>query len=193
MTAIHHNVDMVRQERSPVCWLACAVMLLQYERRYTPSTSDLDIYDMEFRSGSVPSTDGNASMYQRMRQLGFTVVRRRNINGGQMPTMAASGRPQRRESPGDSDVEMIVWLLRNRGPFILNHFVGSFWYGPNVQVPEGHQAHAVVVTGIDTNRGTVYFNNPWGTRDVPTSIRSIIGAIQRWEADDDSNQSLMYL
>ena len=41
MASVKYDVDMVSQQFSPVCWLACAAMLIQFKRRFTPSAEDL--------------------------------------------------------------------------------------------------------------------------------------------------------
>ena len=185
MSTIRYRVPVgVPQGASTICWLACAVMIMQYKRGTTAlRLSELGIDDgLDFRMGSVPNTNNpersNVEYARRLRQLGFTLVR-------------LQPRP-RGCAPGDA--AHVQWLLRERGPLILNHFIGSFWYGSNrVSVPKGlpkHPpgmplgAHAVVITGWDSSLGRVYFNNPWGDADVPTSESSIIGAIHRWEAPD---------
>jgi Papain-like cysteine protease AvrRpt2 len=83
----------------------------------------------------------------------------------------------------------VLSLLQDNGPFILIHRAGAFSYGPELPAPPapaGGRAplHAVVITGIDTERHRVTFNNPWGQRDVATTSSSVVGAIRRLEAED---------
>jgi hypothetical protein len=183
MSVIRYHVPTgVPQGASPICWLACAIMIMQFKRGATSlSLSELGIDDhLDFRSSSVanpnnPEKGSNVLYAHHLRQLGFTLVR-------------LNPRP-RGCAPGDA--AYVQWLLRRHGPLILNHFMGSFWYGADRRnIPKGVPknppgvplgAHAVVITGWDSGRGRVFFNNPWGDMDVPTTESSIIGAIRRWE------------
>ncbi len=188
MSVIRYHVPVgVPQGASTVCWLACAVMILQYKRGSTSlRLSELGIDDgLDFRRGSVPNPNNpersNVEYAQRLRQLGFTLVRLQP-----RPRGCAPGQPSPAPGNRTADAAYVQWLLRERGPLILNHFRGSFWYGPRTKGepkdplgPLG--AHAVVITGWDSGLGRVYFNNPWGDMDVPTTESSIIGAIYRWE------------
>ena len=85
-----------------------------------------------------------------------------------MPTMAPSGRPQRRESPGDSDVEMIVWLLRNR---LCRSCVGDTGVGL-----VGHGSRR----GL-RNRG-FHSGMPGGARALPVPTSILADAEGRLEA-----------
>lgn len=194
MTRIVYDVPMVEQSSSPLCWLACAVMILQFKRQYTPSTEMISPGGEDFRIGCTPGSLNNEESYARLRAMGFSVIRSGHLGRGRAHAAAA---PSRRTPPVADMVvpsaEWIAWLLREHGPFILNHFCGSFWYGPNVPVPSGDNAHAVVVTGIETERNRAYFNNPWGFAGVPTTIDSIVGAIRRWEASAPGARSIAYL
>lgn len=185
MAQILYDVDMVNQQFSPVCWLACAAMVIQFKRRMTPSASQLgqdSANDFRTPGLTVPNPvpgDQIERMYTALRRMGFFVSRSSNLRNPR--TLAMRPTPGVPPSAQPSE-ELIYRLLSDEGPFILFHHVGAFWYGPtrpNVR-PEG--AHAVVITGIETNRHRVYFNNPWGDRNVPTTASSIVGAIRRWEA-----------
>jgi hypothetical protein len=179
MARFRYHVPMVYQSTSPVCWLACAVMIMQFRRGVTPSTlASLGIReDWDFRASSIPNPNRNNDHYhERLRHLGFTLAKLQPRPRGCAP----------------SDEEYVHWLLRERGPLILNHRVGSFWYGATrvPVLPKGtpkdppgmpRGGHAVVITGYDTDLQRIYFNNPWGDVDVPTTESSILGAIRQWE------------
>ena len=185
MSSIHHNVAMVGQQFSPVCLVACAAMVIQYKRGYTPTAEALGLRGPDFRTpGLTVRREANTEEEQSawLRRLGFVLARSTQIRDPRTVSMAPSrsGHGVLRSS-GPSE-ELIEWLLRTHGPFILNHNSGAFSYGPRwtALTPPG-TGHAVVITGIETNRHRVYFNNPWGDRDVPTTASSIVGAIERWE------------
>jgi hypothetical protein len=181
MSQMLYNVDMVGQQSSPVCWLACAAMVMQFKRRTTPSATQLEIRDADdFRQPgyTVPNLGSDGRWIAALMQMGFVVTRCSSLRDPGTLSMRTPGRTSSVEPSED----LIYRLLTGHGPFILFHHVGAFWYGrtrPNV--PAGGE-HAVVITGIDTGPHRVYFNNPWGDRDVPTTASSVIGAIRRYEA-----------
>ena len=171
-----YQVPMVIQQFSPVCWLACAAMVVQFKRSYTPLASELGMRGPDFRMpGLTVPTEAASGAEQRdwLRRLGFTTWR---ASLGRTPVMGVGRSPR-----GDAGVvaqgeAAIESVLTRHGPFILLHNVGAFWYGPSPIPAAGEglgEGHAVVVTGIDTSSHTVYFNNPWGDRDVPTTTSSI--------------------
>ncbi|MGH9794180.1 MAG: papain-like cysteine protease family protein [Candidatus Acidiferrales bacterium] len=180
MSVIRYHVPVgVPQSTSPICWLACAVMIMQYKRGSTHLTmAELGIVGdgVDYRISSVASP-ATYSLDQGafLRQWGFTLARLQPRPRGCAP----------------SDEAYVQSLLREHGPLILNHYEGSFWYGANrVNLPKGvpknppgtpPQGHSVVITGWDSTLRRVYFNNPWGDTDVPTTESSIMNAIRRWE------------
>lgn len=187
MRTIRYDVPMVRQHKSPVCWLACATMILQYKRGITLEATQLGQYSGDFRFQSVPreahAMSGDQEVAE-LRRLGFTVTRSAALapNLARVPSMAMAGPNRDRTgvpTTGPSE-ELIHWILANHGPFILRHNAGAFWYGPGRSFTSGI-GHSVVITGINPVRDIVYFNNPWGQIDVPTSVSSVVGAMNRWE------------
>ena len=173
MPTVKYNVDMVSQQYSPVCWLACTAMLIQFKRRVTPSAEMLGLSpNDDFRTPQTVRNYGNA--FEHMRRLGLT-----NARISELSVDTTFGQT------------MIYQQLRRNGPFILHHFCGSFWYGPGVVVPTSG-GHSVLVVGTDTDRGCVWFNNPWGTSDIMTTTNSIVNAIERWERNI-SNMSISYM
>lgn len=178
MAVIKYNVDTVSQQSSAVCWLACAAMLLQFKRRLTPSARMLCITDStDFRGPQTLPSYGNAQ-WNHMRRLGMINARMSELRLG-----------VRTVCP-----EAIYEQLRQHGPFILHHFCGSFWYGPHRQVPT-RGGHSVLVVGSDTDRGSVWFHNPWGEifdTNVVTTASSIVEAIHRWERNPAA-KSITYM
>jgi len=198
MAIVRYNVDMVRQQYSPVCWLACATMLIQYKRRITPTAGALGISGgADFREPQTVQSYGSAQ-WQHMRRIGLTNARSSELHlTDRTPSQTMIYQPIRRRTSElhvtdrTPSQNMIYQQLKRNGPFILHHHCGSFWYGPNVRVPTSG-GHSVLVVGTDTNRGCVWFNNPWGTSFVMTTTQSIVGAIVRWERNG-ANKSISYM
>jgi hypothetical protein len=191
MARTHYDVPLVSQQFSPVCWLACAVMVLQFKHRYTPSVEFLG-QNADFRIEGLTVEDdhrGYENQCGQLRRMGFIVVRSTNLRDPSMRAMAPPRSRQPIRRPLGPSEALVLSLLQDNGPFILIHRAGAFSYGPELPpppAPAGGRAplHAVVITGIDTERHRVTFNNPWGQRDVATTSSSVVGAIRRLEAED---------
>ena len=199
MTRIRHSVEMVGQVSSPVCWVACAMMIMQFKRGI--SLQDSPYGEGDPRDSSIQNVDSAAAVDRNLRAWGFTLKRlndiRHNSRTGVIQRVVPIGehgatmRRVYRPTRSVSDVDKISYILDTSGPFILSHHCGAFSYGPNVSTPTTGK-HAVVVTGIDTTRRVIFFNNPWGPndaqtsrhRDVQTSISSVVNAIHRYEATE---------
>ena len=198
MNRIRYRVPLVNQRTSPVCWLACAIMLFQRNGLRTISPTEIDYINGDPRLASMDNIPGgNAAMYTYLRNWGFRVRRIRQVHV-QLRTYNPPGRnPVEPQSmvwhSTDRQVEetIIHATLLNFGPFILFHRCGMFSYGPNRTTPTTG-SHAVVITGVDLDRKVCYFNNPWGDVNVPTTLRSIVGAIRDWESRGGS-PSMAYL
>ncbi len=196
MAVIRHVVPMVAQGGSPVCWAACAMMLMQYKHHRSLNQNELDIGG-DLRNSSVAHPGNQYAILQRW---GFESKRSSNVTLHLGSEARRARRFARRSvaSPSSMDrlpigyrpppqlrqtsSEILIAMLEYWGPVILNHNCGAFSYGPGVNTPTAG-AHSVLITGVDTNRGVFFFNNPWRQTDVMTSIRSIQGAILRWEAN----------
>lgn len=151
-TRIHHSVPMVAQGPNPICWVACAAMVLSFKQRRSVTVGEInDGFDPSNSSMRNPATTWPV-FYTILDDLGF-VSERHPI------------------SPG---ADMILSQLRFHGPFILTHYTQTL--APAIP---GVGTHAVVITGIDMNSGDVFFNNPWGTRNQSTTIATILGSMER--------------
>lgn len=219
MDAIRYQVPMVRQHFSPVCWLASAVMVMQYKEGATMSVEDLaeraGLQGPDFRLPGLTVEDetpvGN-DQQTVLGMLGFTGQRldllttqreRARLQRGRGAHFATAAPPRQRRplpqgppsAPTHPGEHAIHWVLSNHGPFVLLHHVGSFSYGPNLPIPPQAlgSGHAVVVTGFIPELHRVTFNNPWGQTDVPTTASSIVGAIRRWEDFSSNSQSMYWL
>lgn len=198
-----YNVLMVSQQYSPVCLIACTAMIIQFKRGYTPSITDLGLQGPDFRQPwTVEEEAANIpEQMARLRRLGFSLSRfpqaaapaERAVPAAPTMLPRPAHRPPDLLAQGETAIES---LLVHHGPFILIHNVGAFWYGPTRQAAAGESSggpHAVVITGIDTRSHTVYFNNPWGDRDVPTTLQSILNAVRRWESVPTHTATIAYL
>jgi hypothetical protein len=192
VSRVQYQVPVVVQH-GPVCWLASAAMIMQFKLHATPTARSLGIpaappasstqsiapvEDPDFRTGLTwRGWDDwtNAQVDSHLRSLGFVVTRSTSIRDRFTHAPAAA-----------PNAELIYRILHEHGPFMLNHFVGSFSYGlAACQYESPNNAHVVVITGIDTVAGIVRFNNSWaphGQLNMPTSISSIVNAIRRYEA-----------
>ena len=180
MAQIRHRVAMVTQQFSPVCWLACAAMVIQYKRHLTPDAVMLGTGGLDFRTPGL-TVNRLRAWDARLRQMGFTVTGPTRLREIERASRSLETRYQSRVG---SNEEILFRVLRDHGPVILSHVCGSFWYGPGLTPPPGGE-HSVVVTGMDTDANRVWFNNPWGQVDVPTTTSSIVGAIERYERQGD--------
>lgn len=195
MPELLYPVDMVSQQTSATCWLACAVMIYQYKRRTTPPSSWLDADTQDFRgpiTAPFGASDGREQA-MRLRRMGFTDVGIRGSGTGMRPTRAPSARSgfatsefaeSRATARRWTHADRIYQMLLDLGPFSLFHFVGSISYGPGIGAvpnPTGLDSHAVVIVGVNTDRKRVYFHNPWGQSNVLCHADAIATAGDRFE------------
>jgi len=158
MGQVYYDVPMIRQESNPICWLACVAMILSYDQQATVTIGSLN-------GGADPSNScisnpaqSMADFYHRLDSYGFTSVN-----------------PQ--ACPAQGYIEN---MLNEHGPFILTHLVQNFEYGAQW----GHirsnpnDTHAVVITGIDTDIGVAWMNNPWGDKDQSLTINSVLSSME---------------
>lgn len=198
MSRIRYIVPMVRQETSPVCWLACAIMLMQRNNRSSVSENAFNYLYGDPRMGSMLNVNSQTTIQNTLLGLGFRVRRLSQVH---VNTDFTFNEPGRNTTEPDymywssrernMEARVIYAILSNFGPFILFHRCGRFWYGRNHN-EQVTGRHAVLITGIDLDSKTCWFNNPWGEINVPTSLRSIIGAIHDWESNP-SSPSVAYL
>lgn len=151
-TRIVHNVPMVRQGPNPICWIACAAMVMSFKQQRSVTVGEINNgFDTSNSSMTNPATTWPI-FYSLLDELGF------RSTGPQM-------------SPA---VDYLLGIIRSHGPFILTHYTSTL--APAVS---GVGTHAVVVTGIDMSADKVFFNNPWGTRNDSVAISTILGSMER--------------
>ncbi len=152
LTRIIYNVPLIRQGHNPICWVACAAMILSFKKHRPISIGDINNgFDPSNSSMSNPALT-MSSFYRQLADLGFKVM------GPHI-------------SPG---VDFIPTQLADHGPFMLTHYTKTL--APAVQ---GLGTHAVVITGVDMEKDKVFFNNPWGHKNDSTSVSTIMGSLER--------------
>jgi len=151
-TRIVHNVPMVRQGPNPICWVACAAMVMSFKQHRSVTVAEINNgFSPSNSSMSNPATTWPV-FYSILDSLGFTSTG---------PNI----------SPG---VDYLLSTIRSHGPFILTHYTKTL-APTNPSVGK----HAVVITGIDMNSDKVFFNNPWGNRNDSVSIETILLSMER--------------
>ena len=151
-TRLVHNVPMVTQGPNPICWVACAAMVMSFKQHRSVTVGEINNgFDPSNSSMTNPATSW-AVFYNILQSLGFT-----------------STGP--RISPG---VDYLLDTIQWHGPFILTHYTRTL--APAVA---GVGTHAVVITGLDMNADKCFYNNPWGTRNDSVSISTILESMER--------------
>ena len=151
MAVINHDVPMVRQYQNPICWVACAAMILSYRSRSSVTVASLIGYDPG--NSCIPNPASSwAVLYRMLEEWGITST------GPQM-------------CPAVSYIEQ---MLEHHGPFILTHYTRTL--APQVT---GTGTHAVVISGINTNTGKCTYSNPWGTANNSVDATTVQQSMER--------------
>ncbi len=160
MANVQYDVEVIRQEQNPICWIASCAMLKGYGTQTSVGVGD-------FTNGLDPSTSciGNlAGSFKECTDLmtswGFDVV------------------PLGDLSVGVLSADELTAALADRGPAVLLHRCASFPYGSQYGDTSGLAgAHAIVLTGADDGGAQVFFNNPWGDKDQGAPMDAILQSI----------------
>lgn len=172
MAAITYDVEMIRQEMNPICWVASCAMAKGYATGSSVGVGD-------FTDGLDPANSCIANLANSwsectdlMAQWGFQVYDVLGVSSGNMNA----------ESLGMALAE---------GPIVLLHLCAGFPYGAQYGEMNftGNDAHAVLITAIDTDAGTAAFNNPWGDKDQGCELVVLIDKIN---ADQAVGKTLAY-
>ena len=170
MAIASYDVEVIRQEMNPICWVASCAMVKGYGTQ-----TDVGVGD--FTGGFDPSNSCIANLANRwsectdmMDQWGFNVFTVNDLSGGAMTP------------------DLLCEALQNYGPAVLLHLCDGFPYGDQWAgaVPAGG-AHAVVITAVDTEADGAWFNNPWGDKDQPCSLSTLVDKIN---ADQGAGKTL---
>jgi hypothetical protein len=158
MGQISFSVPLIPQGDNPICWIACVAMVTSFKTNTMHSISEFT-GGFDPSSACIPNVTSATAFYSKLAQFGFTT-------DGLNMSIAYS---------------FIESTLRNHGPFIMFFFVANFPFtGASCLNMSGSpaDAHAVVVTGVDTDAGKVNILNPWGTITPPADLDVIVGLMQ---------------
>jgi Papain-like cysteine protease AvrRpt2 len=170
MAQVALDVELIVQEQNPICWIASCAMVKGYGTKTSVGVGD-------FTGGFDPSNSCIANLAGSWSQCtdmmpgwGFNVFSVGDVAGGTMT--------------GDA----LVGLLQSNGPAVLLHLCNGFPYGPK-WTPLTAGAHAVVLTGVDSDAGTGTFNNPWGDKDQSIDLPTLLSKIN---SDQSMGKSLAF-
>lgn len=179
MSNIHYDVELLRQEDNPICWVASCAMVKGYGVQACVGIGDLtggfDPYNSCIANLATSWTDCT----DKMGGWGFDVYNVTDVSSGNMT--------------GDDLARAL-----DAGPAVLLHMCKGFPYGSQHQawidkLDDEHRkafdaaAHAVVITGVDTDNNSATFNNPWGDLDQPCALDVLIAKIN---ADQNVGKTL---
>ena len=151
---IRLSVPMRVQGQNPICWIACASMILSYKGKASIGIGSFT-GGFDPSNSSIPNPVTSWVNYYRILSMyGFA-----NVN------------PFPNRSP---EAGYILDLLRRHGPWMLAHYTSNLFLGTF----NPDSAHAIVITGIDTKTNKVWFNNPWGRIDDVTTANKILFAME---------------
>jgi hypothetical protein len=155
LTQVAFDVEVIVQEQNPICWVASCAMVKGFATKTSTGVGD-------FTGGFDPSNSCIANLAGNWSQCtdmmsgwGFNVSSVGDVAGGNMTG------------------EILVGLLQASGPAVLLHLCSGFPYGPR-WAPLTSGAHAVVLTSADSDAGTATFNNPWGDKDQPIDLATLV-------------------
>jgi hypothetical protein len=166
MARIALDVPLVQQGNNPDCWQICALMVMAFK-----GTQSLPKSSAQVPGGFNPRVmSGTWNMeYRDLRHLGF--------------------------SPGTNtraDEDWVYSLIHTYGPLVLLHYAKGFPYHYGTVVNLSATAtHAIVLTGLDTDKHKTCFNNPWGTRNVWVDSEVVAAAIRR--VSSEGNLPIWYM
>jgi hypothetical protein len=155
MPSVKYDVELITQAQNPICWVASCAMVKGYGTQSSVGVGDLT-------QGFDPSNSCIANLATQWSQCTDTMK-------GWGFDVAAIGDVT---MSGDS----LLSTLQSKGPTVLLHLCSGFPYGSQwaSQTFPASAAHAVVITGIDTDASTASFNNPWGDKDQSCDLATLI-------------------
>jgi len=158
MPNVSYDVELIRQEANPICWVASCAMVKGYGTQSSVGVGDLT-------GGFDPSNSCIQNLAENWTQC--TDI----MDGWGLDVFTVS------ELTGDTVMtgDGLLAALEAR-PAVLLHLCAGFPYGNQWGLPsEG--AHAVVITSVDTDNNEVTFNNPWGDKDQSCDLAVLLNKI----------------
>jgi hypothetical protein len=156
----YYDVELLRQEQNPICWLASCAMVKGYATNRSVGIADLtDGFD-PYNSCIANLAGSWSECTDLMESWGFAVYRTNNA------------------TPSRFDGATLDAFMQDNGPIVLLHRRQGFPYGAQWGTgfpPDA--AHAVVLTGVDVGAQSATFNNPWGDKDQTVALNSLIAKI----------------
>lgn len=157
MSQVQYDVEVIRQEQNPICWVASCAMVKGYGTQSSVGVG-------EFTGGFDPSNSCIANLAGNWKQCtdlmgtwGFRTLALKDLSAN-----SVSG-------------EDLAAALEQNGPAVLLHLCAGFPYGSQYgNTSSLNGAHAVVLTGIDTDARKAFFNNPWGDKDQSADLGLIL-------------------
>ena len=171
MPSIAYDVEVIRQEMNPICWVASCAMVKGYGLGASVGVGDLTEGFDPYNSCIANLAGSWVECTDMMAGWGFQVRSVSDLTWGGL------------------SADMLLDALQANGPAVLLHRCEGFPYGPQYDpswIPAG-SAHAVVITGVDTDAGTATFNNPWGDKDQVCDLQTLVDKIN---ADQDAGPTL---
>jgi Papain-like cysteine protease AvrRpt2 len=166
MGQVAYDVEVIVQEQNPICWVASCAMVKGFGTKTSVGVG-------EFTGGFDPSNScianlaGNWSQcVDLMNNWGFAVSSVNELASGAMTA------------------DTLLASLQSFGPAVLLHMCSGFPYGPQwaSQTFTASNAHAVVITGVDSDAATATFNNPWGDKDQSCDLVTLVQKINADQA-----------
>ena len=158
---MRYNVPILNQSISPICYVVCAAIIQKYWQQTAGNTFNTSHLTGGFDpiNSCIAAASVQGLYTQRLERAGFALITRpiRPLN--------------------KANVEM---LLQRFGPLLFNHFVANFNYGTKrggKQPANANGIHAVVINGIVGD--SVFFNNPWGDKDVQIPVSDLLASIDQ--------------
>jgi len=157
MSKTEYDVEVIRQEQNPICWIASCAMVKGWGTQSSIGVG-------EFTGGFDPSNSCIANLAGNWQQCtdlmvtwGFKMLAVKDIAEGSMTG------------------EDLAARLEDNGPAVLLHLCAGFPYGSQYgDTSSLSGAHAVVLTGVDTDAQVATFNNPWGDKDQSADLDVIL-------------------
>ena len=159
MAAIAYDVELIRQEDNPICWVASCAMVKGYGTKTSVGIG-------EFTGGFDPSNSCIANLAANWTECTD------EMNGWGFDVLAVTD-----VAAGGMTADALCSLLQNRGgPAVLLHLCNGFPYGAGWTAPTSG-AHAVVITQVDADNNLAAFNNPWGDKDRSCALDVLVAKI----------------